>query len=74
MATTALFVEILVIGSIADIWICFALLAILSPSATTISSILDSLGQAGTVLLIPILGGTYILGWSINFLADNLFR
>lgn len=74
MATTDLFVEILMIGAIANVWVCLILLAILSPTTALISSIVHSMGEVSTLLILPFLAVTYVLGWTINFLADYLFR
>jgi hypothetical protein len=74
MATTTLFVEILVIGTIAEIWLALILLAAVSPDATTVSSLVDSIDKLSTLLVIPFLALTYALGWVVNFSAERLFK
>jgi hypothetical protein len=74
MGTSSLFVEILTIGAIADIWLFLILRVILLPSGTSISEIALFLYNYTKLLAIPFLSLTYVLGWTINFLADNIFR
>lgn len=74
MSTTSLFVEILAIGAIADIWLCLIFLAIVSPSVSSISGIVQSSDGFSLLLAVPFLAVTYVLGWTVNFLADTLFR
>ncbi|MBN2267205.1 MAG: hypothetical protein JW725_02585 [Candidatus Babeliaceae bacterium] len=74
MATTTLFVEILVIGTIAEIWIALILLTTVSPNATTVSSMVDSIDKLSTLLIIPFLALTYAVGWVVNFSAERLFK
>lgn len=45
MVTTALFVEILVVGAIADIWFALVVFTLSSLDTTTISLLLDHFGK-----------------------------
>lgn len=73
MGTTALFVEIVVIGAVAEIWIFLAILATINYSSYDFSKI-DSIGRFSTLLVIPFLALTYALGWIVNFGAERLFK
>ncbi len=74
MATTTLFVEILVIGTIAELWLVLIFLALVTPSATVVSSLVNSIDKLDTLLIVPFLSLTYALGWVINFSAERLFK
>lgn len=74
MATTSLFVEILVIGSIAEIWITLFLLSFVNINAALASSVVTLAEKFSTLLLFPLLALTYAIGWVINFLAERLFK
>src|SRR5512138_2410380 len=74
LATTSLFVEILVIGSIAEIWIALFLLSFVNISAALVSSAVILAEKFSTLLLLPLLALTYAIGWVINFLAERLFK
>jgi len=74
MATTTLFVEILVIGAIAEIWIVLIVLAVASPNPTTVLLLIDSVGKLSALLVFPFLALTYALGWVVNFTAERLFK
>ncbi len=71
MATTTLFIEILVIGTIANIWIGLMVFGLVSPAPSTLGIIIDTANKLSVFLLIPFLGLTYVLGWIINFLSEN---
>lgn len=73
MATTALFVEIVVIGALAEIWIFLVTLATIHHSTFDLSKI-DSISRLSTLLIIPFLALTYALGWIVNFGAERLFK
>lgn len=74
MATTSLFVEILVIGSIAEIWITLFLLSLVGINAALASPVITLVEKFSTLLLFPLLALTYAIGWVINFLAERLFK
>lgn len=75
MATTGLFVEILVIGAMMELWIAIALLALLYPQqSVALSGILEGAKEFGTLLLVPMFALTYALGWIVNFVAERLFK
>lgn len=75
MATTALFVEILVIGATAELWIVSLLLACAGPSAA--ERLMTNLSRAkdfGPATLIFVLAITYGIGWVANFTSERLFK
>ena len=74
MATTSLFVEILVIGSIAEIWIALLLLSFVDINAALASPTVALMEKFSTLLLFPLLAITYAIGWVINFLAETAFK
>jgi hypothetical protein len=74
LATTSLFVEILVIGSIAEIWIALFLLSLVDINTALSSSIVTLAEKFSTLLLFPLLALTYAIGWVVNFLAERLFK
>jgi hypothetical protein len=74
LATTSLLVEILVIGSIAEIWIALFLLSFVDINAVLTSSVVTLAEKFSTLLLFPLLALTYAIGWVINFLAERLFK
>jgi hypothetical protein len=74
LATTSLFVEILVIGSIAEIWIALFLLSFVDIDVALTSSVVTLAEKFSTLLLFPLLALTYAIGWVINFLAERLFK
>ena len=70
MSTTALIVEVLVIGAIALIWIfLFALRVGGYPSidVAEISALMP-------ILVLPAAGLAYAIGWIINFSTERLFK
>ena len=74
MATTSLFVEILVIGSIAEIWITLFFLSFVDINSALASPAVVLAEKFSTLLLFPLLALTYAIGWVINFLAERLFK
>ncbi|HLO13934.1 MAG TPA: hypothetical protein VK206_03830 [Anaerolineales bacterium] len=74
MATTSMFVEILVIGSIAEIWIALIFLSLVDINTVLSSSVVTLAEKFSTLLLFPLLALTYAIGWVINFLAERLFK
>ena len=75
MATTALFVEILVIGALAELWIGTLLLSIVSRER--LGHVLCSVGTVKDMfplLAFLALALTYGLGWIFNFAAERMFR
>jgi hypothetical protein len=71
MSTTSLLLEILVIGTTADIWVVIIILAAFSPSTTEYATIIDTLSKLSTFLVLPSLALTYLLGWIINFICEH---
>lgn len=74
MATTTLFVEILVIGTISEIWLFLFLFLFISFDSNTITFLIDSIYKLSALLIIPYLAFTYCLGWLINFVSERLFK
>ena len=75
MATTALFVEILIIGALAELWLATALLAIAPPVSTeNIVATSALVKDAIPILAAPALALTYAIGWVVNFLGERLFK
>jgi hypothetical protein len=74
LATTSLLVEILVIGSIAEIWIALLLFSFMDINAALASSVVVLAEKFSTLLLLPLLALTYAIGWVMNFLAERLFK
>lgn len=75
MATTSLFVEIIVVGALAEVWF-FAFIAAMQPVGT-ISALLArlvSLGPLNTVVAGVLLAVTYAVGWVVNFAAERSFK
>ena len=74
MALTTLFVEILIIGTISEIWLFLILLSFISFDPNTISFIIDSIYKLSAFLIIPYLSITYSLGWLVNFISERIFK
>jgi hypothetical protein len=74
MATTSLFVEILVIGSIAEIWITLLLLSFVDINGVLTSSAVILAEKFSSLLLFPLLALTYAIGWVINLLTAGLLK
>lgn len=75
MTTTSLFVEILVIGAVAELWLALFLLA-LAPQAdlAAFRTLVSDTGELTALLFVPFVALTYALGWVVNFLAERLFK
>lgn len=69
-----MFVEILVIGSIAETWIILFLLSFVDINTALSSSSVTLAEKFSTLLLFPLLALTYAIGWVINFIAERLFK
>lgn len=75
MATTALFVEILVIGAIAELWIGTLLLSFVSREQLDhVFGSVSTIRDAFPLLAVLTLALTYGLGWIFNFAAERMFR
>lgn len=75
MATTTLFVEILVIGALAEVWIGTGILWVGGTSnLKDLAAAATSLGPLSTFLAVPLLALTYALGWNVNFVSERLFK
>jgi len=74
MTSTALFVEILLIGALADVWIIIFLLGLVSSNAIQVASTIESISKVSNILVFPFVGFTYSIGWVINFSSERLFK
>jgi hypothetical protein len=75
MATTALFVEILVMGALAELWFVGAILALLDTSELRqLVAAVVSLKDFAALLATVALALTYAIGWVLNFVAERLFK
>lgn len=69
MGTTALIVEVLVIGAITEIWITLFLWVGISPNSAMIGLFIEHVDKLAPFLIIPFLAITYIFGWIIIFIT-----
>jgi len=69
MTTTALIVEMLVIGIFSLCWICLLLFRIPILDITTVTESMKSLKDWVPIITVIALGVTYQLGWMINSLS-----
>jgi hypothetical protein len=75
VATTSLFVEVLVIGALAELWIVTLLVAIApSSQVRTFLAVVASFKDFATPLAIVLLSVTYAVGWIANFATERLFK
>ena len=75
MATTALYVEILVIGALAELWIIVIVSAFINTlTLRDLAGVATAISPLTTLLLLPALALTYALGWIINFASERLFK
>jgi len=74
MATTALFVEIIIIGAVSEIWIFLLFYGFVSPNLSQIAIWIDYLNKTSSLLIVPFLAITYSLGWLTNFLSERIMK
>jgi len=75
MATTTLFVEILVMGALAELWFAGVVLALLDVSQVRqIGATIASLSNFTALFATLALALTYAIGWALNFVARQLFN
>ena len=75
MATTALYVEILVIGALAELWMVVMMSAVANTlTLTRVAAIATAIGPLTTLLVLPLLALTYALGWIVNFVSERIFK
>lgn len=75
MATTGLFVEIVVMGVLAELWFVTALLALVETSS--LERLLIAANQFKDfvpIVAVILLAATYAIGWVVNFVAERIFR
>lgn len=75
MATTSLFVEIIVIGSLAELWFV-AFLVALQPrgSIGPLLARMSPFDSAGAAIVAVMLAITCAVGWGVNFLSERTFK
>lgn len=74
MATTRLYVEILVIGSIALLWVIAVVFALVAPTIGELTSVIKLIAPLVPLLVAPVLAFTYGLGWIISFVSEHVFK
>jgi hypothetical protein len=75
MATTTLLVEILVIGSLAQVWLVSLFLGLMGPITLNPSSgQVEALKTVAPLLVVPVMSLAYAIGWVVNFAAERLFK
>jgi hypothetical protein len=72
MATTTLFVEILLIGGIAEIWLALIFFAVPSLNQVSTFSLIEQMSKLLPLLIAPLIAVTYSLGWAIVFVSDMI--
>ena len=70
IATTALVVEILIVGLEAELWLAMAVVAVFGPDWVR----MDAVEGWEALVTILVLAGAYVLGIVIDRLADSVFR
>jgi hypothetical protein len=74
MPTTALIVEVLVIGAMTLIWLIVLFAAFLpSPNSAQMAQLASLIREASPLLALPALALTYAVGWITNFCSERLF-
>jgi hypothetical protein len=73
MSTTSLFVEVLVAGALAEVWMLLLFLKML-PSTANLANISSAVSDFSLLLVVPFIALTYALGWAVNFAAEKLFE
>ncbi len=75
MATTALIVEILVVGALAVTWMAAAIVVFFAPEPFPGVASLGSAASGVTpLLLLPFLALIYSVGWIVNFVSQQVLR
>ena len=75
MATTALYVEILVIGALAELWIIVIVSAFINTlTLRDLAGVATAISALSTLFLLPAWALTYALGWIIKFASERLFK
>lgn len=72
MNTTALFIEILLVGIGSEIWISLAAVHFLNITWTSIVSKVGSIKDFVPLLTVIYVGISYILGWVVHFASETL--
>lgn len=74
MPTTALIVEVLVIGALTLLWIVALLAAFVQlPNSDQAAAFISLIREASPLLALPTLALTYAIGWITNFCSERLF-
>lgn len=74
MPTTALIVEVLVIGAMTLIWLVAFFAAFLPlPTSAQAAMFISLIREASPLLALPTLALTYAIGWITNFCSERIF-
>lgn len=75
MATTTLLVEILVIGSLALVWLVAAFLGLIGPTTLNpTAGQIEAFKALIPLLIAPLASLAYAIGWVTNFASERLFK
>jgi hypothetical protein len=74
MATTALIVEVLVVGVMALIWIVGTLALLVPVPAEGVHTFMSFIRDFIPLLLLPVLAVTYTAGWLVNFFTERALK
>lgn len=74
MATTALFVEILIIGAISEIWILSVIFFLFMPNFNFLYDFLKNISVLTPYLVIIYFASTYCIGWIVNFICEKSMK
>jgi hypothetical protein len=75
VATTTLLVEILVIGSLAQVWLVSVFIGLTGPTTLNPSpSQVEALKAFAPLFVVPVMSLAYAIGWVVNFAAERLFK
>lgn len=74
MPTTALIVEVLVIGAMTLVWLVALFASFLPlPNSAQAATLISLIREASPLLAVPALALTYAIGWITNFCSERLF-
>jgi len=75
MATTALIVEILVVGAMALSWMVGGLLPFFpKPDPDKIVKLIATIRDLAPLILLPLFALTYAIGWVVNFCSERALK
>ncbi len=70
--TGAIVVEVLLAGAMSFIWIFLLIIRIIWPTIDQIETIFKLISSSSAMFLAVYSGVSYVLGWSISFLAESI--